>query len=77
MVGTDPELEFSYHEWKILDAPAYPLPFSETKRASDVHQCSRCGQICLSEVGGEPDDEFIEHFVKDCRTTMVKHVMES
>jgi len=74
------------HRWELLSGMDNGLiaTFGEigqqwATRQSDVHQCRRCGQICLSEIGGRPDEAMMAKsgFLIECEEQVVRSVHDS
>ena len=65
----------SRHDWdRLPDTPSY-VP--DAQKRSDVHQCRRCSQLCLSEVGGLPVEDGMGSLLEDCDMAIARRVMES
>ncbi len=70
------------HNWELLEGahPSYVtsgLLQRVGTQKSDVHQCRRCGQICLSEVGGPPIEDVEVGLLEPCDLAVVRQVMTS
>jgi hypothetical protein len=65
------------HDWKHLKGVHPGLSADVAGAKSDVYQCCRCGQICLSEIGEPPMEKIMGPLLEPCDLAIVKQVMTS
>jgi hypothetical protein len=66
------------HEWEIVEGPHdLTMVFGVDGPNSDVYLCRRCGQMCLAEVGGPPDEPAMGDLLDDCGTAVARSIMET
>jgi len=66
------------HEWELIDgAPNLTRILGGEEPKSDVWQCSKCGQVCLAEIGGPPDEGAMGDLLEECGKAVMESVMES
>lgn len=67
------------HDWKRLesiDLSNYGNLIPDQKK-SDVHICTKCNQICLSEIGEEADESIMADYIKYCPECPICETMNS